>query len=465
MTIHLFIDLFTSTNPELQKWLDCVRKYLQYGLEQKGFEVTIKEGYPESGNEITVYLPVLSAAFFSDAANVQKVQSAIASGNSNQIVLGMLKESAVTGQVSASFPELKILKMFVLDRDHGQEISDKDLWKKENFNFFLFKIYDLSNEVERALGTLLSNESKGRGKTVYLAEASPDLIPVREEIRRELIRTGYEVVPNKPLPVKMRDAEKVINEYLSQSVLSIHLLGKLYQTATGGDYSQAELENRVAAGFFAAKKESRFFKRVIWMPDGLIVSDEKQIRFIDAVQRDKKLYAGADVIRSSVEEVKDIIFEKLEESNSREDIKTKGGSGSGGNSDRSDSTTDRKIVYIVNSEKNTEGAEEVKKILETFGCDVKINRGERETYREELKNCNSVLFYYNNEKPSWLRSKMCEVYKMKSWEYTSTFASRGVITFENTQLPADQLFKGVVQIRGDKELNYKHLSQFFYKAN
>ncbi|HEY8402510.1 MAG TPA: hypothetical protein VIK89_14680 [Cytophagaceae bacterium] len=467
-TIRISIDQakLTSYQQDTGKWLDYVRKYLLYGLEQKGLNCMMSEDMDFSSgltNIVSVHLPILSSEIFSDAGYIDRIHKSIenAKEEPGKLVIGLIREGSILNQVASTFPELKVMKMYVVDTDTGLEIAGDKLWEGETLNFFLFKIYDLVNEIERSLKASKGQTLK-KGKAVYLAEASPDLTPVKEEVRRELIRMGYDVYPDKAVPAKPREAEKQIMDYLSKCSLSIHLFGKLYLEAAPGEASLIELENRVAADYYSSKKDTRNFqfKRVMWMPDNLIVTNEKQIKFLEQIQRNKKLYAGADVVRSSVEELKDIIFEKL--TDVPEGPKN-GGSGTP-NSGNENLLIDKKIVYIVNSEKNIEGAEAVKKMLEVFGCDVKLNDGMRNTFKDELRQCNSVLFYYRNEKPSWLRSKMCEVYKLKSWEYTSTFVKRGVLTFENQELPSDGLFKDVVRIPAGNNLEYNQLLPFFYQA-
>jgi hypothetical protein len=380
-------------------------------------------------------------------------------GNSNLTIIGLIKEQAVIEKCVQLLPDMKFHKMFLIDSDTGMEVKDKDLWKKESFDFFLFKIFDLCNVVERELKFLDENILTDSKKAVYLAEASPDLLVVREEISRELIRHGYRVFPEKSIAGTSKSVEKSINDLLQKSALSIHLFGKLYQEAKPGEVQRLDLENRLAANLFLNKKDNKkgnAFKRIIWLPDNLTVSNEKQVKFLEQVQRDKKLYAGAEIIMSSVEELKDIILEKLEDEGSEES--------SGNTGSEAPPIIEKKVVYVVISEKNKEGGESVKKMLEHFGCEVMLNHENKRTVRDGLRKCNSILFYYQNEKASWLRSKMCEMYKAKSWEYSSTFVKKGVITFENQELPNDDFFKEVVHIKANEKLEYENLVPFFNKA-
>jgi hypothetical protein len=307
------------------------------------------------------------------------------------------------------------------------------------------------------ISTVLNDVSTVAVKSVYLAETSPDLLLVREEVRRELLRHGYNVYPEKAITGTSKEVEKKINDFLQKSILSVHLFGKFYQDTRPGDVQRCDLENRLAANFYSSKKENKKegsnFKRIIWMPDNLIVNDEKQQRFLQGVQRDKKLYIGSEIITSTVEELKDIILEKLEEKDKKDE---------GGPTNSSEPTINKKrVVYVVVSEKNKEGAESVKSLLEQIDCEVVFDQGQRRSEFRDLKRCNSILFYYQNEKPSWLRSKMCEVYKIKKWDYSGTFVQRGILNFNNEDLPKEDIFKDVIHIKADQNLEHQNFISFF----
>jgi hypothetical protein len=266
---------------------------------------------------ILLYLPVFSKR--TSQEYLEKLRNFYDSSKLSSIVkMGLIKDSENSESYLRLFPEVKFMRMYIIDSDNGFEVGDNDLWVKENFNHLLLKIVDLCSELERELKSQNKTIPSQETKAVYLAETTPDLISVREEIRRELLRQGFEVYPKKVISGNAKDIEKGIIDLLHKSVLSIHLFGKLYQEPRQGESPRAELENKLAAQYYLNKKESKKnnqlpFRRIIWFPDNLVVSNEKQIKILEDLQKDKKLYAGSDIIKSSVEELKDIIFEKLTE--------------------------------------------------------------------------------------------------------------------------------------------------------
>lgn len=369
LKLDVLIDRFSLDDSELEKWTAFVEKYLIFRLKQKGMEVNLIHASDELDYSTESYLInifTLTEASLSDPTYTSRIERAKELKDPQRLVrVGLIKEMNVVESAEKLSPDLNLLKMFLIDTDTAAEVSQKDLWKKENFDAFLFKIYDLCNEIEGLLSSLNNKEEGKATKAVYLADTSPDLISVREGVRRELIRQGFRVYPEKVVTGNSKEVEKVILDYLAKSVLSIHLFGKLYQEPKLGEVPRSELENKLAANFFATKKETKKtplpFKRIIWTPDNLIVAHEKQSAFLRDLFRDKKLYAGAEILTSSVEELKDFILEKLDQIDIT-NVGNKGNSsGSGGKSIKS-----QKVFIVI---KEAEKINPVKETLESASRD------------------------------------------------------------------------------------------------
>jgi hypothetical protein len=461
--INLFIDRSVSQDADMDKWLSHVRQYLIYGLKQKHIEVTESscfEDFIVSKPSTFIYLPVITKNSFTDNAFTDRIKLIESNEFGPIVTIGLIKDLEILDGFEKFFPDVRISKMFLIDSDTGVVIKGKEFWNKDNFNIFLFKIFDLCNDV---IALTQSTEVKLTGdvkKAVYLAEPSPDLVGVRDQVRRELLNQGYEVLPKTPHKGSPKEVEKSILENLQKSSLSVHIFGKFYQEPKEGEMSRAEMENKIAANFYSAKKDHKKnllnFKRIIWMPDNLTVTNENQIKLLDGILRDKKLYAGSEIIRSSVEELKDIIIEKLHEESPKNDGGT---SGSGGGNN-----INQKNIYIVISDKNKDKGESVKEMLESQGCNVIMPIGLDGKEKDKFRKFDSVLFYYVNEHPSWLRSKVCESYKYNRWQYSSTYVNKAVITTNDLELPNDDLFKDIHHVKVSNMLEHESLMPFFHKA-
>ncbi|PWT79527.1 MAG: hypothetical protein C5B44_06725, partial [Acidobacteria bacterium] len=146
------------------------------------------------------------------------------------------------------------------------------------------------------------------GSVVYLAETSFDLAPQRDRIKRELQERGHRVLPDRPLPLNGPELQELVQEYLNASKLSIHLIGSNYGVIPeAADRSVVCLQNDLAA----ERSKGNSFARLIWMPEGLQAKEERQQEFIRYLKYDPTAQHGADLLETSIEELKTYIQDKL----------------------------------------------------------------------------------------------------------------------------------------------------------
>src|SRR4029079_18239003 len=106
-------------------------------------------------------------------------------------------------------------------------------------------------------------------------ETTSDLTEQRDSIKRELQQRGYEVAPDRGLPLVGSAFKREVQDYLSRSKLSIHLIGEHYGIVPEGESrSVIQLQNDLAA---LGEPE---LSRIIWMPLGLEAKDERQRSFV-----------------------------------------------------------------------------------------------------------------------------------------------------------------------------------------
>jgi hypothetical protein len=150
-------------------------------------------------------------------------------------------------------------------------------------------------------------------KIVYLAETTSDLADERELVRDELRQRGYGVLPEQKLPLEeVKKTEKTIRAALARCALSVHMVGTRYGSSPEDDArSTVRIQEQLAAEHGAT---DRAFLRLLWLPAGLMteampISDERQISFVSELQ--KRITAGAELLQTSVEDLKTRIVEKL----------------------------------------------------------------------------------------------------------------------------------------------------------
>jgi hypothetical protein len=201
---------------------------------------------------------------------------------------------------------------FVYDADSGRPRELSPEFGPGADRAFLTKLDDLAYDITQVLKLVESNgdsgghtQSKG---TVYLAETSFELREERESIRRDLVRNGYEVLPDRPLPLVAPELDALVTEQLGRSKLSIHLIGRNYGVIPeGAVHSIVERQQELATLSGAGGK----LTSLVWIAPGMQVEDERQKQFIEHLQIDPAVHAAAELLEIPVEDLKTLIHRKL----------------------------------------------------------------------------------------------------------------------------------------------------------
>lgn len=228
------------------------------------------------------------------------------------------------------------------------------------------------------------------GKTIYLAETTYDLNDARDNIRRELMMAGHQVLPKQPLPMTHDFAQRV-QENLAQCVMSIHLVSP--QSATQGNESPSSqaLQHLLAARSqeqieIASNccQEKQDISRILWMPPSA------QIGAGDTLL--KELQRQPDFISTPLEDLKTIIQDRLVQSAS---IAEPG---------------EGRKVYLDCDQRDLDAAE-IEPLYEWLEQNVEVvlpdhantNLSQSEAL---IKQCQGVLIYYGQANGLWLTRRL-----------------------------------------------------------
>ena len=148
------------------------------------------------------------------------------------------------------------------------------------------------------------------GITVYLAETTPDLILQRDNIQRDLLHRGYNVLQLSNEVARAGPAALLagIDEALKSSTFSIHLVGNEF-----GDFppdeilSFVELQDRQASLW---ADEQPNFQRLIWLPANVKPQHHSQRRFVTSLL-ESNYKPNTELLRGSLEEFKTTIQDKM----------------------------------------------------------------------------------------------------------------------------------------------------------
>ena len=338
-----------------------------------------------------------------------------------------VEELDIPPVLRARLAELMEYPFFEADPSTSGILEFDERFGAEAHQKYYSRVYDLCQElwaVVKALkqrsGSLLQSGIglEGGGKTVYLAQTTSDLQPEVEKIRRELIGRGHKVVPSQPLSMVGDDLMPQVAEYLSESALSIHPVGKSYGIVPeGADESMVEIQNRLAA----EQTGKSSLNRVVWIPRDIEIKDARQQTFLDGLKTTPEMYAGAEIVQDHLTGLKEFVLDQLkpEEPKPAEEPVT-------------DGETRPPRVYLICDEKDEEAVEGLEDYLFDQGLEVSLpafGAEEEEmlaAHRENLVDADAVLIYYGAVRHTWVDIKVRNLLKARGYGRASDISLQAV---------------------------------------
>ncbi|MEO8122671.1 MAG: toll/interleukin-1 receptor domain-containing protein [Burkholderiales bacterium] len=199
--------------------------------------------------------------------------------------------------------------------DSGEPIELDPAFGDRARQLFLSKLSGLAWEVAKSLQALMQAQSAapepaGPPKAVvFLADCGRDLREAREQIAIDLRMHGHEVLPAQQLPQTEDALVPELQAQLARAALAIHLVGRSAGPIPDGpsERSLVMLQNELAAEL----SQQGALRRIIWLPQGVQGERPEQQAFIDALQHDAALQAGADLLSGDLEALKGAIHGAL----------------------------------------------------------------------------------------------------------------------------------------------------------
>jgi hypothetical protein len=309
------------------------------------------------------------------------------------------------------------------------------------------------------------------GIAVYLAESSVDLHKEANEIRRDLKDRGYVVLPTGDLPCSEQDFKGKVRAYLKRSVLSVHLIGKEYGSIPQGgtDKSNAWLQLDLAM----ERGDAPNFMRLIWMPSHVESSDGRQQKFIKYLREDPSAQKGADVLETTLEDLKTTLQEKLLEvrerqRNPRQPTETqKEFEGKAAASTKRASDEPLRIYIMCDQldEKST-SLLGLKKFLFSQGYEPIVpseNDDESEALREHNDNlaiCDACLIYYGQGSEKWFGTKLRDLRKILSRREQPVLAKAVYLAPPETVSKSELETHEAIVLRGSETFSPEVLTAF-----
>ena len=303
-------------------------------------------------------------------------------------------------------------------------------------------VNDVSASMNQKTGDARADDFKNK-PVIFVAETTQDQEENRNKIIRELKQHGYQVLPGYRFPNRSKEIEPELNKMLDNSIMSIHMLGGLYGAyLKDSRYSITDFLNRTVRKYI---KETDFngrkFKRIIWTPPYLKISDQRQDLFLGRLKREEN-DRYTEMIQSPLEELKTLIFNNI---NTLLDSST-------------NVSDDKFCLYIIHDPLHHPNLNNYMSFLSDKAIRVLTLSFENEDsiiqqHIKHLKFCTGVLIL-DNKNTNWLEAKFRDLIKIRGYGRTRPFAFKAVLTnSDNGHAKLDeQLTNDVVFLQNSMDL-------------
>jgi hypothetical protein len=319
-------------------------------------------------------------------------------------------------------------EFFKLDPDSGRVRELNEIFGTEAQRDFWLRLDDLAHDICDLLEKLdhaeVLSAAQSAGQGVFLAETTSDLREQRETLRRDLQQHGYAVYPSRPLPCVDGELRAAVTADLEKCKLSVMLVGRHHSTVPEGcKDSLLEVQNRVTME--RAKRGN--FARVLWIPPGLEIEDERQAQFVDGLRLDPHMVEGADLLETYFEDLRTVIQEKLQRP--PEPVP---GPAVKGPAASTASAAAHKSLYVIHDQRDSDAvAEWVGYLFGDFEVTQSVFEGDeaeiREYHDENLRESDGVLIFYGSTNECWVRRKLREIQKAPGYGRTKPAPVVGII--------------------------------------
>jgi TIR domain len=326
-------------------------------------------------------------------------------------------------------PELQSLlgyEFFKIEPDTGRVRELDEVFGPEAQRDFWLKLDDLAHDIccllERFDLPDDATSSEAIGAAVYLAETTSDLREQREALRRDLQQHGYTVFPSRPLPSVASEVKTAVSEDLAKCELAIILIGKNHSSVPeGGAESLLEIQNELAL----ERGKSGNFSRLLWIPPGMQVDDERQRTLIEQLRVDPRLLEGADLLETLLEDLRTVIHTKLKKA--PEPVPQTPVSAT-----EATAAATHPRLYVIYDRRDADAASTWVDYLfeQNFEVMRPVFEGDeaeiRDYHDDNLRTCDGVLIFYGSSNECWLRRKLREVQKSPGYGRTKPAPVVGV---------------------------------------
>jgi hypothetical protein len=301
------------------------------------------------------------------------------------------------------------------DWDPEPDAEKRYLARLDDLAYDLHLLLKEMKALEQAIGKMQTAVAPVATKSVYLAETTRDLGDVRDQLRREIMARGYVVLPDQPLSLDAAELKQQVGDWLAGCSLSLHLVGSRYGVVPDGDgetRSSVWWQEELAV----QRQANGGFHCILWSPPGAETTDARQKEFLARVQEQLQTEKRIDFLQTSLEDLKNFVFDKLsarpERAPSQEQMESR--------------------IYLVCERRDYDAVGPIRDCLAKRGVsvDLPLWDGDQSEIRQDqeatLQDCDGVLLYYGSASEGWLREKIRDLRRARGLGRTRPFVPQGI---------------------------------------
>jgi hypothetical protein len=325
----------------------------------------------------------------------------------------------------------------------GKEGPNEKFWSR-----LVDLAYDISDVLTELSGEIIPGRPVRTCPAVFLAETTFDQSENRDMLKRELQYLGYRILPVLPVPEEAEKAKHAIDQCLQETAVTVHLLGSWY-----GDFiknsklSFIDFQIKTVKDFIASKQNIRKPYQIIWIPNDIKPTDQRQSLYLKRLKRDEAQYM-TEIIETPFEVFKTILNTRLSELTNPPQKPV----------------AEKNKLYVIYEGSAASRMSQYNEIMRAKGFVLLENssNGDDNPLGRHINNllaADAVLIYKGESTMDWLNSKIRDLVKAPGYGKSKPFRAIEIISAQKT---ADKslLFLKSVPVNWDEEINHDVINHF-----
>jgi hypothetical protein len=320
----------------------------------------------------------------------------------------------------------------------GEKLGQKKYWHK---------LVDLTYDI-----VLLDKEEAIKGY-VFLAETIEKFKSAREQVKRELLRQGYVVLPKESYELEEEQPRETIYQLLEKSILGVHIIGS-GDADNISERNISDKQNEISSDYCLTHPN---FKRIVWVAEDSDELIEDEYLYIEQLKRDKQVLHGAEIVQIPLEKLKNFVISRLQNYQEETEIINPG-------------MGDKKLVYLISDQEDRTKCIEIKQWLEEqnmFVIQTDFSVEQITIFREHRKNlarCDAIIIFHSRNNFKWVKMKLLDLKKAPGYGRISPLLGMG-LSLENDQIAGklSNIDTNVLLLSSGSKMNQKSVNFFCEK--